>query len=131
MITGMAKAQQSLDQNPDKFIRAFALEAAGRIIKRTPVDTGRARGNWNLSIDTIDSSTIEETDRTGSTTLMKARSNVAPATIDDTVFIANGLPYIKRLENGWSEQAPKGMVRLTAAELRPLADDIARRIEHG
>jgi len=132
----ITKAQKSLKTNPDKLMRAFALEAANRIIKRTPVDTGRARGNWNLSIDSIDASTTEDTDKKGSQTIMRARANVASAGIEDTVFIANGLPYIKTLENGrhdnkGSWQAPAGMVRLVAAELRPLADQIAARIERG
>lgn len=35
-----------------------------------------------------------------------------------TLYIANGLPYIERLEQGSSTQAPRGMVMITIAELK-------------
>lgn len=34
------------------------------IVLRTPVDTGRARGNWNVSVNTIDSSVNETKNQT-------------------------------------------------------------------
>jgi len=42
------------------------------------------------------------------------------------IFIVNGLPYINRLENGWSQQAPNGMVAITLAELPARAGDILK-----
>ena len=33
------------------------------------------------------------------------------------ISVYNNLPYIERLEDGYSNQAPEGMVSLTAAEL--------------
>lgn len=64
-------------------------EISHRIQARTPVDTGNAQRNWEAS------------------------------TQGDTYYFLNPLkktPYIRRLEYGWSPQAPSGMVRISAAE---------------
>ena len=37
------------------------------------------------------------------------------AKVEDDIYLSNGLPYAKRLENGWSRQAPTGMVRINVA----------------
>ena len=42
------KAGASLDETS----RAIVLELFGSVIKDTPVDTGRARGNWQTTIGT-------------------------------------------------------------------------------
>lgn len=35
--------------------------------------------------------------------------------LGDTLKMANSVPYIRRLEYGWSRQAPAGMLRVNAA----------------
>ena len=135
--TDIAKVQRKLKENPDKFIRSFALEVVGRIVKRTPVDTGRARGNWHMSIDAPDWSVTDATDKLplhslpGPAKALEFKGVANTATFGKPVWICNGLPYIKRLEDGWSEQArnPNGMVRLVLAELQPLADAVEITIE--
>lgn len=114
----------------NKLMRALALEAQGRLMLKTPVDTGRARANWNVSINTPDTSTNE-----GATSAQVAakqnegRQVIARADFmdGDDLYVTNGLPYIKALEDGHSQQAPKGMVKLTARELKSLAEKIARQ----
>lgn len=108
-------------------VRMIAMEVYGRIIKRTPVDTGRARANWMLSLGNPDLATTESTDKTGQTTLASGLSQVAKYT-DGSIWITNNLPYIKRLENGWSKQAPNGMVRLTIAEFSSVVKKMAAQI---
>jgi hypothetical protein len=127
----VARVKAKLQKRADQMYRNLALDAGGRIVERTPVDTGRARGNWNFSIGTVDGSTTEDTDKTGTVTISKIRSGTKAAKFGDTVYIANGLPYIHRLEYGWSKQAPAGMVRVVAAELQPIADEIARKVRSG
>jgi hypothetical protein len=38
------------------------------------------------------------------------------------------LPYALRLEYGWSEQAPGGMVRLVAQRWKPLVEQIVKEL---
>jgi len=82
--------------------KAYSFELFGEIIKRTPVDTGRARSNWTIEIDKPKYTTSEST------------STPSPSDIDvkdfPDVFIANGLDYIDELDKGRSKQAPAGIV---------------------
>jgi len=78
------------------------------ITARTPVDTGRARANWQLGSEagskTIDSGFSKHQ------VPVPAASSVAEMSMSDRKWIFNNLPYIERLEAGSSNQAPTGMV---------------------
>lgn len=86
-----------------------------KIVALTPVDTGRARGNWVVSLNSIDRTTSDIT-----STLSSAIQNneLNRFKLNDTVYITNSLPYIMALENGSSKQAPGGMVKLTVLEFK-------------
>lgn len=99
------------------------------IVLRTPVETGRTRANWNVS-------TGKPNYTYGpSRVLSRPMSQIAgirniPAGI--TVYMANGAPHIRLLEyggypdppeqftgktvDGFSSQAPQGMVRISIAK---------------
>jgi hypothetical protein len=49
------------------------------------------------------------------TQALTALASLAPYSI---AYIQNNLPYAQRLEDGWSKQAPAGMVALSLAELQ-------------
>ena len=87
-----------------------------KIIKRSPVDTGRFRNNWNASFGAPDGTMSTSTDPSGT----KAQSNAAKLLMNfdmgKTFYLTNNLPYSLRLEYGYSKQSPSGMVRLTASE---------------
>jgi len=48
--------------------------------------------------------------------------------LGDIVYLANNLPYAQRLEDGWSQQAPEGMVKLTVQRFQQIADAVIRQI---
>lgn len=80
------------------------LDVFEEIRRRSPVDTGFFRLNWTLT-----------TDAPGpATPITEALSVTLPPQVVGRVhFITNNLPYARRLETGWSQQAPNGMVGLT------------------
>lgn len=85
----------------------LAIQLSTEIVRRTPVDTGRARANWFLS---------EGTPRIETTSSTSAQSFSASAlTGRNPIYITNSLPYIVPLEYGHSKQAPAGMVRTAIA----------------
>lgn len=100
-----------------------------KIVHRTPVDTGWARMNWNISADSPDLSYTPaerpEEDPVGeeeATRIAMARAAVWLAVIMGdpyhTFYIANAIPYIEVLEDGHSQvQAPNGMVAVSLAEI--------------
>ena len=107
---------------------AFALYSS--IVKKTPVDTGRARGNWNITVGHDDTLPKENT-----VPQFKSVEEVPKVEGDETIYISNNLPYITKLEyggypnppkkgsgktiNGYSKQAPEGMVGVTWIHLQP------------
>ncbi len=92
-------------------IRKLVFEAHKMVSMKTPVATGRARGNWNVSVNTIDRSIDLNKKGYKSSTLRKGDGL-------KTNYIVNSLPYINALENGHSKKAPNGMVAITINELR-------------
>jgi hypothetical protein len=96
-------------------VQKIAMQALRGIVLRTPVDTGRARSNWNVSLGTPD---LTEQDPTSpADVLAVGESTIAEAPAIGIIYISNGLPYIERLEAGYSKQAPAGMVRLTLDQI--------------
>ena len=115
--------------------RKVALEIFGRVILKTPVDLGGARANWQASIGSPISGTLDTTDKDGSATIAKANVVIATAKTGDTIYLANNLEYIVKLEDGgygdgpktvggFSRQAPAGMVALTVQEFSQVVKQI-------
>lgn len=108
------------DEVEDRIVlitRMIGLEVLKRVILKTPVDTGRARGNWFVAIGAPDTRVTDNTDKTGAATINSGQAVITGLTQAQAVYITNNLPYIGRLENGHSQQAPAGMVAVTMAEL--------------
>jgi len=127
----VADAKRLLGDRANQAFRGLALEATGRIVKRTPVDTGRARGNWNIGLGQPDRTLTETVDKSGEATVARGAAMIHQAGLDRTLYITNSVPYIVPLEHGHSRQAPAGMVAVTVAELQPLAQQIAAKIRAG
>ena len=106
----------NLQEYPEKVVRGTLLEMSSRIIKRSPVDTGRFRGNWNASFNAPVKSVSNKTDSSGAASLSKTANLLVNFEMGQTFYLTNNLPYSLKLEFGSSKQAPGGMVRLTAAE---------------
>ena len=96
----------------DVRIRKIALAAFREINKGSPVDKGTFRANWVVSIDTLDrSSDLSKTTKDVSESVSAATAVITNgAKLGTTVFISNSVPYAVMLENGYSPQAPAGVV---------------------
>lgn len=103
----------------DLVSRKIALEAFRRVILRTPVKTGRARGNWQCTTGGPATGQLDVEDASGAkaVSVMQAQVQGWKAISGTSILLTNNLPYIGRLEHGSSIQAPSGMVAITIAEL--------------
>ena len=98
----------------DDFSKKVAGEMLQMVVVQTPVDTGQARGNWRVNVGSVDTSTTENTDRSGQGTISKGIAAIqAGGGLGKVVYISNSLRYIERLNNGWSMQAPANFVELS------------------
>lgn len=109
-----------------KVRKAYAFALYSSIVRKTPVDTGRARGNWHISVGHDDTSTTQSTQIQHT-----SMQSVPDPEGDEPIYISNNLDYIEKLEyggypnppkkdggktvNGFSKKAPHGMVGVTLA----------------
>ena len=69
---------------------------------------GRFRSNWFLSFGAPSSKTTDSTSE--QLNRLKEVSEISKVKYSDAYTLANNLPYAERIENGWSTQAPTGVV---------------------
>lgn len=101
----------------DQVVRGTLLDLSRRVIFRTAVDTGRARGNWQVSYGSPEPGVVQREDPSGQTTIADVAQQTELAG-GNVWYLTNNLPYIQRLEfEGWSDQSPQGMVRISLSEL--------------
>jgi len=98
------KAERITQQLVNGFIRdsprwSGAFQASWNVSEGTPIFISVGRGR---KPDTFAAPVI----------VVKAKTNFP------VFFITNGQPYAQKLEYGWSDQAPMGIVRVNIASLR-------------
>jgi hypothetical protein len=94
------------------------LQGLVGVVRKSPVDTGRFRGNWQVTQGEPAVGETGREDPTGESTIAAGSASAASLTPYSVAWITNNVPYAQRLEEGWSQQAPQGVVALTLAELR-------------
>jgi hypothetical protein len=109
-------AIRDIQDIPEKVVRGTLISLSSRIIKRSPVDSGRFRGNWQATIGSPASGQLSSIDTNGSATAANAANMANRLEAGSIFYLTNNLPYGERLEYGYSKQAPSGMVRITLAE---------------
>lgn len=101
-------------KNADEIVRKVALAADQAIVMATPVDTGRARANWQVGIGAAPAGSVEYSGGAGgSVSYATAAASSVVTTYKGQpggIWLVNNLPYIQRLNEGWSAQAPAKFV---------------------
>lgn len=91
----------------------IGMDLLAGIVLMTPVDTGRAAGNWQVTLNAAASGVTDDLDPSRTSTISKGSEVIMGAPAFTGIYITNNLPYILRLEEGSSTQAPQGMVQTT------------------
>lgn len=107
------------------FQKKLVLQALRLLVMKTPVDTGRARGNWQVTIDTPAEGQRDVMDAQGQATIAAGLAALESLPPFATVWISNNVDYIEKLEHGSSRQAPEGMMAVTVEELRAMFREAA------
>lgn len=123
----ISKFINKVERNADQVIRKLAIDTTERIREKSPVDTGDLRGSWTVSINGMP------------TTFDGDESGNLRVKFGDTLFISTNKPYAPiieyglypnppknptgKTENGYSRQAPQGMVRITVQEMQASIQD--------
>ena len=115
----MRQLGRRVENNAPAIARKAALAIDQVVVLATPVDTGRARSNWQVGIGGNDAPPRDSLapGEKGSTGAAAAQAAIAEgkAVIESykggsSIYISNNLPYIGRLNDGYSAQAPAGFV---------------------
>lgn len=125
----VSKFVEKAKKNPEKVMRQVSIKLFSAIIKASPVDTGRFRMNWMASGGTPTSGVTDATDKSGNTATGNATSFVLKAADWREFTLTNNLPYAQRLEYGWSQQAPAGIVRTNVSRFQQLINEEANKVK--
>jgi hypothetical protein len=93
------------------FYRRISLEILRGVVFLTPVDTGRARGNWQLTL--VDPANGERSDWDKRDPVREGAALLAAMKELQVVWVSNNVSYIRYLEQGSSDQSPAGMLAVT------------------
>tara|TARA_B110000971_G_scaffold39551_1_gene38510 strand:- start:10432 stop:10821 length:390 start_codon:yes stop_codon:yes gene_type:complete len=116
--TDLDKAKLNLAGYAEEMVRGTLFSLASRIIKESPVDTGRFRGNWQASINSPQKSKMQRLDKSGASAIGDMSSVVMSMKMGQTFYLTNNLPYARRLEYGYSKQAPSGFLRINVMRVQ-------------
>lgn len=114
--------------NIDLVVRKIALDLFRRVIMKSPVDTGRFKGNWQVAIGSIPAGVLAIDDKTGSATISKMTAAVLGLKAGQIIYLVNNLEYARPLEYGHSKQAPVGVVRITVQEYPQVVSKAANEV---
>jgi len=111
------RATKKIKGDIQKFIKLVCLETFKRFIMRTAVQTGRARGNWQVEVNRaalgeVDESLWNRVFEIGAAKL----AQIPPFSV---IHITNNVEYVYYLEYvRRSKQHPEGMVEITLVEMK-------------
>jgi hypothetical protein len=120
-----AFAEQAKEAIDDVF-REVVIEIGTSVIRLSPVDTGRFKGNWQFTVGAPSNQSIDTVDKAGHETIATLVAEVSKLEAGQVAYIVNNLVYGVPLEYGHSDQAPAGMVQITLARFQQIVEEAIR-----
>ncbi|CRM04841.1 hypothetical protein [Pseudomonas sp. 28 E 9] len=120
-----AFAEQTKEAIDDVF-REVVIEIGTSVIRLSPVDTGRFKGNWQFTVGAPSNQSIDTFDKAGHETIATLVAEVSKLEAGQVAYIVNNLVYGVPLEYGHSDQAPAGMVQITLARFQQIVEEAIR-----
>jgi len=109
----------SLNKFAEKHIKIITLDATANLVEDTPRKTGWARANWVPRIGAPSKLPTDVTDPQPGQVQGRSAEREAGVLlvassyklVNGPIYITNNVPYIQRLNDGYSAQAPAGFVQ--------------------
>lgn len=106
------------EKSAEQAVRKISFELLNKVILKSPVDTGRFRANWYVSVNYVSKEVSSSVDKSGADSIRRGSLGINAYKLGDAaIYLSNNLPYAYRLEMGYSKQAPSGMARLSVMEI--------------
>lgn len=97
-----------------KAMKVGIIEALRQVTISTPVDTGRARWSWFLSVRVPSPELPPEGKYSAPKINERMQAINENFTVSDTLYLTNNVSYVPKLNNGSSKQAPARFVEKSA-----------------
>ena len=140
----MKKFTEKTTSNIELAIKSIVAGVAESVIEMSPVGDatawkspppigytgGRFRGNWDYGFNAAPNTEYAIIDKSGSISMGRIDTKLVGKKMAGNVhFLANNLPYAQRLEDGWSNQAPQGMIQLTVIKWQSIVNKSVQNIK--
>lgn len=127
------RAKEAVLKTKTRAVRRTLIHTFQAIVNESPVDTGRFRGNWQLTFDRPAIGTVERMDKGGGAVIAEVAQMIQSyeTPLEMEAWFVNNLPYAANLEYGSSQQAPQGMVRVNIAKVPTVLANYLRREAQG
>lgn len=143
LANDLRRARKRFDSDTNKKLRATCEQVSSDVIQRTPVGNpdywaksslpapagyigGTLRNSWRATINTVSIEVPQMPDESASAARSSVNVAVASLEAGKTFVMANNQPYAQRVEDGYSQQQPAGMMKVTLSEAATKAGMIFR-----
>lgn len=117
----------STEERIDDILQTVTYLIGKELVTLSPVDTGRFKGNWQITIDGPTDHSLVRYDKDGGETLRDMARNVKQLTAGQVAYIQNTILYGPDLERGTSKQAPDGIIAVTAPKFNLILQQAIRQ----
>ena len=130
------------DARMEAVVRRIVLDVAKSLVEMSPVGDasywqspppkgyvgGRFKNSWDIGFNSIPSAVYRTADASGSSSLGRIEAGMGGKMGGAVHYLVNNTSYAMRLEEGWSRQAPHGMVELTVMKFQTIVDEAAEQL---
>lgn len=116
----MQQYKRDIPHAANEVKKKAARKLVETLVPRTPVLTGQARSNWTVTAGTpfTRATLFPAVDRSGGPSLASLERIIQTVQPNADIYIRNNLPYIVRLNQGYSKQAPANFVQNVIGEVK-------------
>lgn len=137
--TAVREHNAALREDPANLTRAGRLRRGLRVNDSMDIKKpggyvgGRFKNNWYVGFDSQPTETNDTPDASGQGSNSRGLAVLEVFRVGqvDTIYFTNNLPYAQALENGHSNQAPGGMVGLTAIDAAQYFREAMSEVRNG
>lgn len=139
----LKKFAEKAKGNADKVVRKTILDMGSSLVLKSPVGNaalwspqslpapagyvgGRFRANWQYGVGEPNRAIVNKVDPSGELAIAGIVGKLEPGALGKVHWLTNSLAYGPRLEDGYSTQAPSGMVALTVLQFRNFIKEAVR-----
>lgn len=119
VVTNADEVMAELVDATEELVKKIAVNATSELVIDTPRDTSWARSNWIPNIGSPAQGTDGTAEQAAEGNVHFGRQQTGIADIitsynikKGAVFISNNVPYVLKLNEGTSDQAPSGFIQI-------------------